>query len=259
MFTRSKIKSVSLAGLFFLFLVSPALISSSNKGAAAVTGFTLNEDGLPVVEKSEAVRITEEALSLYDSMHLSRFGLSKKAFEYAWTGYQKLLQVGKLNKKDVLSICDFSISSKRRRLFILDLEEKKVLVSTFVAHGRGSGGEYARSFSNNPESHKSSLGFYVTRRTYYGDHGLSLKIEGLEKGINDLADERKIVIHGSDYVGSNYIRSAGYSGRSYGCPAVPKKDTEKVIKIIKGGSCLFIYHPKKDYLTKSRILNGFPG
>lgn len=256
MFTRSKIKSVSLAGLFFLFLVSPALISSSSKDAAAVTGFTINKFGLPVVEKADSVRIVDEALHLYDSMRLRKFGLSKKAFEYAWKGYQRLLQVGKLNKKDVLSICDFSQSSKRKRLFIIDLEEKKVLLSTYVAHGRGSGGEYARSFSNSPESHKSSLGFYITRRTYYGDHGLSLKIEGLEKGINDLADERRIVIHGSDYVGLNYLRSNRFNGRSFGCPAVPKKDTEKVIHTIKGGSCLFIYHPAKHYLTKSRILNG---
>ena len=129
-------------------------------------------------------------------------------------------------------------------------------MNTYVAHGRNSGGEYARSFSNKPESHKSSLGFYVTRNSYYGDHGLALKIDGLENGINDKADARNIVIHGSDYVGSGYLRGNRINGRSFGCPAIPKKDTQKLIHTIKGGSCLFIYHPTTHYLAKSTILNG---
>lgn len=247
-------KSVSSASLLFLLLVSPLLISgtrsSENSSATLPPIKSLNAS-----VKSEKDLVHDEAKSLYDSMKLQRFGLSRKAFEYAWYGYKQLEETGRIYRKSVLSICDFSQSSRRKRLYILDIDDKKVLVNTYVAHGRKSGGEYAKSFSNNPESHKSSLGFYITRNTYYGSHGLALNIQGMEKGINDKADERNIVIHGSEYVGSNFLRWNKFNGRSYGCPAVPAKETQRVINTIKGGSCLFIYHPSKNYLEKSKILN----
>ncbi len=160
-----------------------------------------------------------------------------------------------MDKKSILSICDFSQSSKNKRLYIIDVENMKLVLNTYVAHGKNSGSEYAKSFSNSPESLKSSLGFYVTRNTYNGCHGLSLKIQGLEKGFNDKADERNIVVHGSDYVGYDFVRFNHFSGRSFGCPAVPSRQTPLVINAIKEGSCLFIYHPTKQYLTHSKILN----
>ena len=131
----------------------------------------------------------------------------------------------------------------------------KLLVNTYVAHGRNSGGEYAKSFSNSPESHKSSLGFYKTLQPYNGEHGLSLRIGGLERGINDRADRRNIVIHGSEYVGDNFIQNNPFAGRSYGCPALPSNEIEEVVNTIKDGTCLFIYHPTKNYIKKSKILN----
>jgi len=166
-----------------------------------------------------------------------------------------LLSKRKLGRSAVLSICDFSLSSRRKRLFIIDINQQKLLINTYVAHGRQSGSEYARSFSNSPESHMSSLGFYVTKNTYYGDHGLALKIEGLEKGFNDKASARNIVVHGSEYVGNDYLRYNRINGRSYGCPAIPAEQTSKVINTIKNGSCLFIYSPTKKYLSQSKILN----
>ncbi|MBC7848658.1 MAG: murein L,D-transpeptidase catalytic domain family protein [Chitinophagaceae bacterium] len=204
---------------------------------------------------NEKQSILDEAHVLYDSMKLKRVGLTRTAFEFAWQGYKHLIETRKIYKKEVLSICDFSQSSKRKRLYIIDVASMKVLVNTYVAHGRRSGGEYAKSFSNNPDSHKSSLGFFVTRKTYYGGHGLALTIDGLEDGINNNADQRKIVVHGSEYVGANFLRSNKFNGRSFGCPAVPAKETQKVINTIKDGSCLFIYHPSKNYITKSKILN----
>lgn len=197
----------------------------------------------------------EEADSLYNEIDLKSVGLSQQAFEYALKGYTYLLEHHWLNKTDVISICDFSQSSREKRLYIVDLEQKKVLINTYVAHGRRSGSEYARSFSNNPSSHKSSLGFYVTEKTYYGDHGLALKIHGLERGINDRACARNIVVHGSEYVGSDFIKMNKFNGRSFGCPAVPSSDVNDVIDAIKDGSCLFIYHPTKKYIAKSKILN----
>jgi hypothetical protein len=129
-------------------------------------------------------------------------------------------------------------------------------LNTYVAHGKNSGGEYARKFSNRPESRQSSLGFYRTKKTYYGGHGLALTLSGLEAGFNDKAERRKIVLHGSRYIGDNYKRWGKYMGRSFGCPAVPMKQSKILINTIKDGSCLFIYHPSKNYLSGSKILNG---
>jgi hypothetical protein len=193
---------------------------------------------------------------MYDSMRLNRFGLSEKAFECAMDGYQKLVEQNKVNRPEVLTICDFSQSSRRKRMYIIDVANWKVLMNTYVAHGRNSGEEYATRFSNRDDSHQSSLGFYITRETYYGGHGLALKIDGLEEGINDNAEARDIVVHGSKYVGPNFLEHAKFNGRSWGCPAVPEKQSIKIINTIKNGSCLFIYHPNKNYKEHSTILNG---
>lgn len=193
---------------------------------------------------------------IYDSLQLEKRGLKKEAFKYAYTGYKKLEEEDKLNKEGLITICDLSQSSKRKRLYLIDLDECKLLLNTYVAHGKNSGGEYARKFSNKPESRQSSLGFYKTKKTYYGGHGLALTLSGLEPGFNDKAERRKIVLHGSQYIGENYKRWGKYMGRSFGCPAVPMKQSKKIINIIKDGSCLFIYHPSKNYLSGSKILNG---
>jgi hypothetical protein len=208
-------------------------------------------------KNSLAARLfAEEMNTLYCEINLQEVGLTKKAFEYAFKGYKYLMAHHALNRSNILSICDFSQSSRNKRLYVLDLGQKTVLINTYVAHGHNSGSEFARSFSNNPSSHKSSLGFYITEQTYFGDHGYSLKIKGIEKGFNDKADGRNIVVHGSEYVGEDFLRWNSCSGRSYGCPAVPAQETEQIIEAIKDGSCLFIYHPTKKYITRSKILNG---
>jgi hypothetical protein len=193
---------------------------------------------------------------IYDSLQLKKRGLKKEAFVYAYKGYKKLEEEGKLNKEGLITICDLSQSSKRKRLYLIDLNECKLLLNTYVAHGKNSGGEYAKKFSNRPESRQSSLGFYRTKKTYYGGHGLALTLSGLEPGFNDKAERRKIVLHGSLYIGDNYKRWGKYMGRSFGCPAVPMKQSKALINTIKDGSCLFIYHPSKNYLSGSKILNG---
>jgi hypothetical protein len=261
---QQPVKAMSMGALLCLLAVSPVITSGTHTtadvpkyaGYRAGAPVTIAATAAPVVIKSATQLLEEEATGLYQSMNLKKFGLSRKAFEYAWRGYKQLLQNKKICKDQVLSICDFSQSSRRKRFYIIDVESKKILINTWVAHGRNSGGEYARAFSNKPESHQSSLGFYVTRNTYYGGHGLALKIEGLEKNINDLADERNIVIHGSNYVGASFLRQSRINGRSFGCPAVPAKENAKVIQTIKGGSCLFIYHPTKTYIQNSKVLNG---
>lgn len=221
----------------------------SNSGS--LISLPADSSSIPVSDEESLV---EEARSMYMEMELESLGLSPEAFEYAWKGYNHLLEKGTLEKQDILSICDFSQSSKNKRLYILDIEERTVLINTYVAHGKNSGSEFARYFSNTPRSNKSSLGFYITKNTYYGSYGLSLKIAGVEKGINDRAYYRNIVIHGSDYVGGKFMERNNYNGRSFGCPAIPRKVSGEVINTIKDGSCLFIYYPSDSYVKKSAII-----
>jgi hypothetical protein len=198
----------------------------------------------------------EETASLYYTLDLQQRGLSMQAFEYAYKGYRRLLQEKIISKQDYLTICDFSQSSNNKRFYLVDMVNNKVILNTYVAHGRNSGGEYATRFSNRSKSLQSSLGFYVTQSVYYGEHGLSLRVAGLEKGYNDKALQRNIVIHGADYIGDKKPGRYNYMGRSYGCPAIPRKECNQVINMIKNGSCVFIYHPSKNYLHGSKILNG---
>ncbi|MBL7749696.1 MAG: murein L,D-transpeptidase catalytic domain family protein, partial [Chitinophagaceae bacterium] len=137
-------------------------------------------------------------------------------------------------------------------LFVLDLKNYKILFNTLVAHGRNTGREWATSFSNQGESYKSSPGFYITRETYEGKNGYSLKLAGLERGINDNAYNRGIVIHGAEYVSNELANAQGYIGRSQGCPAVPPQVSKPIINTIKNGTCLFIYHPS--YVSHSQVL-----
>lgn len=198
----------------------------------------------------------EEADALYNSIGLQEYGLSKEAFNYAWKGYQYLLEHNKITRNEYLSICDFSQSSKQKRLYIIDLSKNELVINTWVAHGKNSGAEYAKKFSNTPESLQSSLGFYITSKTYIGKHGLSLRLNGADPGFNDKALERTIVIHGADYVNAARLKAGMYMGRSWGCPAVPKEESNMIINMIKNGTCLFIYHPSGNYLLNSKILNG---
>lgn len=195
------------------------------------------------------------ALTLYDSLQLSELGLNRQAMIYAYEGQQKLEEQGVVVNPDILTVCDFSQPSDQKRMYIIDVKNYKVLMNTYVAHGRNSGLTYAERFSNRPESLQSSLGFYVTKGTYFGKHGLSLKLSGQEKGINDNAEARAVVVHGANYIGDQRLGSS-YMGRSFGCPAVPQRQASTVINLIKNGTALFIYHPSQQYLHGSTVLNG---
>ncbi|MEO9022622.1 MAG: murein L,D-transpeptidase catalytic domain family protein [Ginsengibacter sp.] len=191
---------------------------------------------------------------IYDSLQLDTLGLSKQAFIEASKGYQYLRSEGKLNNDEVLSIVDFSLPSSEKRLFVIDMANLKVLYNTYVAHGRNSGREYARHFSNSPKSNMSSIGFFITQGTYFGEHGLSLRLEGEEKGINDNAASRAIVVHCADYVNEKMAKTLGYIGRSLGCPALSKKYAKPIIQTIKDGSCFFVYSPSEKYKSQSSLL-----
>lgn len=146
-------------------------------------------------------------------------------------------------KNDILTLIDFSLSSSVKRLWVIDVKNNLILFQSLVAHGRNSGSEFAKHFSNKPESYQSSLGFYATAETYTGKHGYSLRLDGLENGINHKARERAIVIHGADYVSETFIQQNGRLGRSFGCPSLPMENYREIIDLIKNKSCLFIYYP----------------
>jgi hypothetical protein len=192
-------------------------------------------------------------MEIYDSLHLEDRGLSRMVFRTAMKGMEKLQKSGRL-RENVISIIDFSQPSTSKRLYVIDLDNYELLCNTWVAHGMRSGKTMAQVFSNKPSSNKSSLGFYITGDAYEGSNGYSLKLEGMEKGINDYAFRRAIVLHGADYVSEQFIASQGYIGRSKGCPAVPIEVCQPLIDEIKGGTCLFIYHPTSTYRVKSRLV-----
>ncbi len=207
---------------------------------------------VPVQQKHCSANVPGQ--DIYQQLHLSELGLNKQAFDLAMKGLEKLKATGVVTK-DILSICDFSQSSNNKRLYIIDVDSRKLLINSLVAHGKNTGDEFARYFSNDPSSYKSSLGFYTTKQTYVGEHGLSLKLSGREPGFNDKAEERSIVLHGADYVCDNFICTAGRLGRSFGCPSVPVELRDKIINTIKDGTCLFIFYPDKKYLASSELLN----
>jgi hypothetical protein len=172
-------------------------------------------------------------------------------FNTAILGYRKM---DNIKKRDIITIIDFSKPSTEERFLVIDLANKKILYNCFVAHGKNSGDNYAKSFSNQSESLMSSLGFYLTGETYSGKNGYSLILNGLEKGINDNARQREIVIHGANYVSDEFINKYGRLGRSWGCPALPVEISKAIIDLISGGSCLFIYADDKFYKENSAFL-----
>lgn len=193
---------------------------------------------------------------IYAAVNLADTGLTRDVFDLAIRGLKKLDAEKKLNNSTIVTIADYSQSSNKKRLYVIDLKNKKLLFNTYVAHGRNTGDEYAKSFSNKEGSYKSSLGFYVTENPVVCSHtGYSLTINGLEKGINDHAVKRAIIIHGADYATEDFIRKYGHLGRSFGCPTLPPDLNKPIIDSIKGGSCLFIYNPDSKYISSSSLLN----
>lgn len=201
--------------------------------------------------KSEATRIKKSSSDsnievIYNSLHSNQFVLPNlKSFTEALKGFYQLKEKG-LIQKNILTLVDFSMSSNTKRLWVIDLTTNTILYNSLVAHGRNTGEEFARSFSNSESSFKSSLGFYATGEIYNGKHGMSLKLDGLEKGVNDNARSRGVVMHAANYVSNSFIKNNKRLGRSQGCPAIPEEFLKGIISTIKNKSCLFIYYPTRN-------------
>ncbi len=211
---------------------------------------------LPDQVRSEYIGSIEpiaENKVLYEKLKSNNEPLpNQEVFDLAFEGFLKLRNT---LDSDVLTIIDYSLPSIEKRMWVIDTETAEVINHTVVAHGRNSGGLIPSKFSNRVNSFKTSLGFYKTGETYYGSHGYSLKLDGLEEDINDRARRRAIVIHGSKYAREEYALRAGRLGRSLGCPAVPQEISKELINQIKEGSLIFAYANDHEYLSSSKIIN----
>ena len=228
-------------------------------GLLRVSG-PLHAGPLPVVASQWAPSSAQENFStyinaLYRAAGLGAAGLDERVLGLALTGYYALSESQRLSEKQLLSIVDFSQPSSAKRFYVIDLKSRTLVENTWVAHGKNSGETRAAVFSNVADSHMSSLGFYLTEAIYDGKHGLSLRLDGLEPGFNDLARDRAIVMHGAEYVSDTVIEKYGRLGRSFGCPALPVAIAKRVISAIAERTVLFVYAPDAAYLAGSAYLN----
>jgi len=232
--------------LLFFCLINPCLL------LFAAPLHTVSDTAITTVVSDSSNTVKYD--SLFNKLRLGRLGLGRRAFEYAMIGYDVLISKNKLSNLHIISIADMTTASGRKRFFVIDVKNSKLLFVTYVAHGRNSGLDKTLHFSNEKESNKSSVGFYITSVTYSGAHGYSMRLIGQEIGYNNNALERDIVVHGADYVNEAVAKSQGYVGRSLGCPALSMAVYKPIIDKIKNGSCLFIYGNDTKYIVNSRLI-----
>ena len=231
--------------IFFCMLL---LTSNSFAEEKLVTENVTENIQQPVEQKKQ--KIVVDVKSVYDSLNIKN-KIDYSIFQKAYLGY---VQISNKNP-GVLIIIDYSKPSNEERFYVLDLDKKKLVYSTRVAHSKNSGLEIPLEFSDDPNSYQSSLGFFVTLGEYNGAYGYSLRLKGLEENINANAEDRAIVIHGGDIVEDEYIKKFGFAGRSLGCPVLPHSLTREIIDFIKHGRVLFIYGNDEEYVDDSTYLS----
>jgi len=244
-------------GLCIVLSMIKALTIIALLVAAPIFTSNVNADFLPNDGKSENRVSEEEMLTNLVSSNPENAAFvlpDPEVLGMAVRGYHKLIAENKLEAGKPLTIVDFSKPSTEKRMWVINVDSGLILHQTVVSHGRNSGDMMAEKFSNVESSYMSSLGFYVTGETYQGKHGFSLRLDGMEKGFNDLARQRAIVMHGAAYANEDFITQTGRLGRSLGCPALPVDLNEEVINIIKDKSCLFIFGNDADYLEGSQLI-----
>jgi hypothetical protein len=177
-------------------------------------------------------------------------------FDLALGAASCAVKSGAVGQPRTLTVIDYSKPSSEKRLWVYDLNTRELLYEELVAHGQGTGANLATKFSNLPDSHQTSLGLFVTDETYVGRNGYSLRLDGLDKGFNDRARARAIVMHGAPYVNPSFVKANGRLGRSHGCPAVSDAVARKLIDRVKGGGLVFAYYPDPNFLKTSKYLRG---
>lgn len=240
--------SLTLCLLSFTTPASNDSVSFADPVAAADPTTPKKAAGLTMAEKQLA--FDAHVQDVYSQMELANKGLAFEVFQKAFVGFQNLRQRQlAASANSILTIVDFTLSSSKKRLWIVDLDSKKVLFNTLVAHGRNTGQDKALKFSNQPNSYMSSVGFYLTGQTYYGKHGLSLRLSGMDEKYNSNAMSRAIVMHGADYVSDAFIKQNGRLGRSLGCPAIPREVSKEVIEKIKNKTVFYIHGADHSYTS----------
>ncbi len=237
--------------------VASAVLAVTLAAPAALAGYMGSEaPAVPGAAPAAAATATVggAADGLVEALSAAAPGLDPAVLSRALDSTRCARQAGALSEDlpRVLTIIDFSMPSTAERLWVLDLERPAVLLQTHVAHGQGTGDDLAQHFSNTDGSHQSSLGLYKTAERYRGKHGLSLRLDGLDEGLNDRARARAIVVHGADYATTDFIEQHGRLGRSWGCPAVAPQHIESLIETIEGGAPLFAWHPDEEGLEDSK-------
>jgi hypothetical protein len=240
---RKRILMMALWSASF-FPTSTVLASEGNKEKAKTE-----------TAESKKVLFENHISDLYHSIPFGESRPDYDLFHKAYVGFLNLKAANKLSNKDILTIIDFRLSSAKERFWSIDLTNKKVLFHSLVAHGRKSGEEFAKNFSDKLESHMSSFGFYVTGGTYIGKHGLSLFLDGMDAGYNSNARTRSVVMHSADYVNEQFVEQNGRLGRSLGCPAIPEANHKEVINTLMDKTCLFIYYPNAGYEKTTKLLS----
>lgn len=229
-------------------------VESSNNTEAILLSATTSENLISNNTSKYALTLEEEIHQLYSVFEENNTNVPNIAsFRNAMIGYYKL-EEQELVEKEILTIIDFNLSSTKKRMWILDMTNNKILYHTLVAHGKNTGNEFATQFSNTVNSLQSSLGFYITGETYFGGNGYSMFIDGMEEKFNSKARERYVVVHGADYANPESIKNLGRLGRSYGCPALPTSVTKEIIDVIKDKSVLYIHSSNKNYLENSEMI-----
>ena len=186
----------------------------------------------------------------------SRGSIQDNVLDLALNAASCAVRSGKVNNPRTLTVIDYSRPSSEKRMWVYDLKTRNLLYEELVAHGQGSGGDVPDTFSNEPETHRTSLGLFATDTPYVGKNGYSLRLDGLDAGVNDRARERAIVIHGAPYVSETFVQANGRLGRSWGCPAIRPEVARQMIDRIKGGGLVFAYYPDKGWLRSSKFLTG---
>ena len=182
--------------------------------------------------------------------------IETEVFKMALDAASCAVRTGAVSAPETLTVIDYSKPSSERRLWVFDLKAKELVYEELVAHGQGSGANMATQFSNEDESHQTSLGLFVTRDTYVGKNGYSLRLDGLDRGVNDRARDRAIVMHGAPYVSEQFVKANGRLGRSWGCPAISAVVAKQMIDRVKGGGLVFAYYPDAKLLKTSKYLGG---
>lgn len=227
--------------LLAALLLLPGGIASQVRVTASPSGLT-----------PSSLALSDMRVEAWPDAHLG--AIDRDVFQLALGAAVCAVRSGDIAELQTLTVIDYSRPSTAKRMWVFDLRERHLLYEELVAHGSGSGVDVATAFSNEPESHQSSLGLFRTDASYVGRNGYSLRLHGLDAGFNDLAYERAIVMHGAPYVSEEAIRLQGRLGRSWGCPAVRSGIAREVIDTVKGRGLVFAYYPDARWLKSSKYL-----